>query len=400
MSTRDRRPEPQPAHLPLSSPEDVGAIAVDTNVYKEYGFRVRSQPLAELGKLDEIGIRWLIPEFWERELERHIADNLDKVSSLRRDLEKAREWADNAQLEHAEKLVSALGSESGRTIGRRLLTEHFASAGQLQRLPTAWSAGPDVLGAYFGSRDPFEPSGAKKSEFPDAFALATLAAWARNNDTKVLVVTRDAGCLRACAASDVLVGVNSLTSALETLRKADQRRKTVIEELEHVLARELRSEVSELRKGIDAVIESLVPDLDLEIEFQEESGADCDHELVGVRVERIVPIGSHASKLELRVFTATVGGLTFVSNFRVYVEANARFARVFQGSRSSSYLHEAPEETADGTLDVEVIVTLQPTGALSARTLPHATVRNVELRELETDIDFGTVAAWEPGYEE
>ena len=65
MSTRDRKVTSEPAHLQLSSPEDVGAIAVDTNVYKEYGFRVRSQPLVELAQVKELGIKWLLPEFWE-----------------------------------------------------------------------------------------------------------------------------------------------------------------------------------------------------------------------------------------------------------------------------------------------------------------------------------------------
>lgn len=398
MGTRDRRADPQPTHLPLSSPDDVGAIAVDTNVYREYGFRIRSQPLAALGQVDDIGVQWLVPEFWERELERHIAENSDKVSTLRRDLEKAREWADKSNLELIDKLISVFANESGKSVGKRLLAEHFGT-GKPVLLSTVWSAGPEVLSAYFDSRDPFEPSGAKKSEFPDAFALATLAAWARKNDTKVLVVTKDAGCLRACSAIDVLVGFASLPEALGTLRKADERRKAVIDDLERLLAQELRNEVSGLRKGIDAVIEHLVPDLELDVQFDEASGADCDHEVSYVRVDRIVPRGMH-SKLHLRVFNAAVGSLTFACEFQVDVEVHAKFAKMYRGARSSRHLQDAPEETADGTVDIEVIVTLQPTGALSALTLPHASVRNVELREIEADIDFGTVVAWEPGYEE
>lgn len=399
MSTRERRGEPQPAHLPMSSPEDVGAIAVDTNVYKEYGFRVRSQPLAALGQVEDIGVKWLVPEFWERELQRHIAENSDKVSTLRRDLEKSREWANKSQLALAEKLVAALTTESGQSIGNRLLDEHYESGAPV-RLQTAWSSGPNVLRAYFDSQHPFEASGSKKSEFPDAFALATLEAWARKNATKVLVVTRDAGCLRACAATDVLVGSNSLTEALGALRKADERRKAVIDELEVLLTQELRSDVSDLRKAIDAYLEKIVPDLELEVTFQEESGADCDHEVTYVWVDRIEPMGTADGRLHLRIFTATVGGLTFVCDFRVHVDATAQFAKLYRGSRSSSSLHDAPEENGDGTVELEVIVTLQPAGALSARTLPHASIRNVEVRVLETDIDFGTIRGWEPGYEE
>lgn len=399
MSTRDRKVTSEPAHLQLSSPEDVGAIAVDTNVYKEYGFRVRSQPLVELAQVKELGIKWLLPEFWELELQRHMAESADKVHTLRRDLVKARDWADKTQLEHAEKLSQALADESGATVAARLLKEHLSS-GKPERLKTAWSAGPEVLGNYFASRDPFEPSGSKKSEFPDAFALATLAAWARKNDTKVLVVTRDAGCLRACAASDVLVGSGSLTEALGALRRADEGRKAVIEQYEQLLSRELRNEVSELRRSIDAVIETRLPELELEIDFQEERGLDCDHEVTDVKVERIDPVGYADGSLELRVFTATVGELSFVCEFQVRVEAKARFARVYRGSRTSSHLYSAPEESADGTVDLEAIITLQPAGALSAQTLPQANVRRVELEVREANIDFGSVDAWEPGYEE
>lgn len=399
MSIRDRKAASEPAHLPLSSPGDVGAIAVDTNVYKEYGFRVRSQPLVELSRVKELGIKWLVPEFWEQELQRHMVENAEKVSSLRRDLAKAREWADKSQLEAAEKLSQALATETGTSVAARLLKEHFGSR-KPERLQTAWSAGPAVLGDYFANRDPFEPAGAKKSEFPDAFALATLAAWAKKNNTKVLVVTKDAGCLRACAASSVLVGSNSLTDSLGALRRADEGRKAVIEEYERLLARELRNEVSELRRGIDAVIEQRLPDLELEIKYEEAAGLDCDHELTDVRLERINPVGFADGSLELRVFTATVGELSFVCEFQVSVEAQARFARVYRGSRTSSHFYSAPEETADGTVTLEAIVTLQPAGALSAQTLPHANIRRVELQVLDSEIDFGTVEAWEPGYEE
>lgn len=398
MSTRDPKAA-EPLHLPLSSREDVGAIAVDTNVYKEYGFRVRSQPLVELAQLRVLGIKWLVPEFWEFELKRHMVENADKVNTLRRYLAKAREWADKSQLEHAEKLSQAIAAESDATVAARLLKEHLSS-GKPERLKTVWSAGPEVLGNYFASRDPFEPSGSKKSEFPDAFALATLAAWARKHDTKVLVVTKDAGCLRACAASEVLVGSDSLTEALGALRRADEGRKAVIEQYEQLLSRELRNEVSELRRSIDAVIEKRLPELELDIEFQEGRGLDCDHELTDVKVERIDPIGYSDGSLEFRVFAATVGELSFVCEFRVRVEAKARFARVYRGSRTSSQLYNAPEETTDGTVELEAIITLQPAGALSAQTLPRANVRRVELDVREANIDFGSVDAWEPGYEE
>lgn len=279
----------------------------------------------------------------------------------------------------------------------KLLKEHFGSSKPV-RLRTAWDAGPQVLGAYFASRDPFEATGAKKSEFPDAFALATLEHWAKENSAKVLVVTRDAGCLRACEASEHLVGSDSLTDAFVKLRSADEGRRAVIQEYELLLSRELRNELSDLRRGIDALIEQRLPDLELEVKFQEEAGRECEYEVTDVTMQRVDPVGYTDGTLDLRVFNATVGELSFVCEIAVRVEATARFFRPSRSGRSSSNVYNAPEETADGTVTLEVIVTLQPAGALSALTLPHANLRRVEVQVRDTDIDFGTVEAWEPGF--
>lgn len=398
MSIRERKSATAPESLPLPLPEDVGAIAVDTNVYKEYGFRTRGQPLAELPNVKNLGIKWLVPEFWELELLRHMTLNAEKLNILRRDLENAVEWASKEQLEHADKLLAAVTLETKKSVASRLLTEHYRDNKPV-RLRTVWSAGPGVIADYFTHRDPFEASGAKRKEFPDAFALATLTDWAKKNCTKVLVVTNDAGCLRACAASEYLVGSGNLTEALGALRTADAGRKEVIEQYEKLLSSELVNEVSDLRRGIDLEIEKRLMDLELDVDYQSDSGHECEYELSGIKIERIDPVVRADKGLELRVFTATVGELSFSCEFSVRVEAMARFARAFRGTRSTQ-LHGAPEHETNGTIDLEAIVTLQPIGSLSAQTLPHANIRKIELLVRNTDIDFGEVEAWEPDYEE
>lgn len=400
MNARSRMAAPRPTHLQLVSAEDFGAIAVDTNIYKEYGFRVRAQPLIELPQLKALSIIWLVPEFWELELQRHVLESTEKVNVLRRDLVKVQEWGSPIEIELAGKLAASLTAEPAAAVAQRLLEEHF-SAGSALRLATAWASGPSVLSAYFGGRAPFEVSGAKKNEFPDAFALATLESWARKNETKVLVVSRDIGCQNACKASEFLACYSNLPDALAALRKADAGRKTVIEEYERLLAAELSDEASALRRSIDAALEKEVPDLEFDIDFYEQSGQECDHEVTYVRVDRIRPAGSLGrTGPKVRVFAATIGELSFVCEFDVTVDVEARFARVASRGRSSNHIDSAPDQAAEGSLEIEAIITLQPTGALSAQTIPHANVRRIELDVKNVDIDFGAVQAWEPGYEE
>lgn len=388
---------PEPTSLALPIPSDVGAVAVDVNIYKWHGMRVRSTPLAELPRVQELGVKWLVPEFWNRELQRHMTEHMERAPRLKRDLEDAAAWATDAQVASAGQLAQAL-AETRVQGAQRLLAEHFGP-GKPVHLRTAWDSGPQVLEDYFAHRDPFEAQGPKRKEFPDAFALATLAAWAQKNDSRVLVVTRDEGCLRACAASEYLLGVNSLTEALAALRTADAGRKQVIETFEELLSRELRQENSELRRELDTQVARALNDVEVDISYAEDSGHDCEHEVTDVSIEQIKPIEYTDGHMELRVYTATMGELSFTCGLDLQVQARARFARVIGGNRNLRF-SQAPEERARGTVSVQAIVTLQASGALSAQTLPTAKVRRVELEVTDTDIDFGFVESWVPTYEE
>lgn len=286
--------------LSLPLPDDVGAIAVDTNIYKEYGFRVRSQPLVELTRVKELGVNWVIPEVWEHELLHHFLETTQKVIGLQRELSRVLEWADEEQVQLANKLSTTLVSETPSTLASKLLAEHFGRAKPV-RLSTDWTVGPDVLKRYFSGAAPFEITGHKKSEFPDAFALATLANWAIQNNTRVLVVTRDAGCFRACEAFEVLVATKSLTEALSVLRASDAGRKAVVSQYESLIASELSDERSELREHLDAEIDKRLTDLDLEIEYEEESGLECEYEIANVSIDRIQPNTYGDGTVELRV---------------------------------------------------------------------------------------------------
>ena len=77
----------------------------------------------------------------------------------------------------------------------------------------------NLVDAYFGAFPPFEPSGPKKNEFPDALALHTLEAWATKNSTIVLVVTKDNGWKSFCNNSDRLIALDDLSLALKAFQK-------------------------------------------------------------------------------------------------------------------------------------------------------------------------------------
>ena len=72
----------------------------------------------------------------------------------------------------------------------------------------------DVIARYFSADPPFSTNEIKKHEFPDAYALLTLESWARNNSTKVLIVSNDSDWVSFCKDKDNLIVVNQLAVAL------------------------------------------------------------------------------------------------------------------------------------------------------------------------------------------
>lgn len=396
MSKRPAKSKPEPSELPLSSVDDIGAIAVDTNVYRQWGFRLRTQPLASIPEVKALGIKWLVPEVWERELQRHATVHVGAQLDLRVGLGRAHEWSDKPGREMAEKLAAHWKDDTPEAACTRLLTEHF-KAGKPVRLPTSWQAGPRVLDDYFAARAPFEATGPKTKEFPDALALATLTAWAEKNRTRVLVVTQDKGCLKACEGSEHLVGLAKLPDALNKLRTLSGERMAVINEYEALLSAQLLAEDSELLRSIEAAVRDKLQDLELDVDYEEERDRDVDVQVTEVDLEEVKPVSFVDGGVDLRVFQATPHELSFQCVVSADVEVKARFPRTYRG-QSRSFLGEAPEESARGEVEFDAIVTLVPTGALSAKTLPHASVTSVEVHVRHSEVDFGTIEAWEPSY--
>lgn len=96
-----------------------------------------------------------------------------------------------------------------------------------------------VLDWYFSQRLPFEGSGDKKHEFPDAFALHALEAYATSNNlTIVVVVTKDSGAYGHCVETEKLLPFRDVQSALGAFDAKDliERRRQLSEQASALMA--------------------------------------------------------------------------------------------------------------------------------------------------------------------
>lgn len=88
-------------------------------------------------------------------------------------------------------------------------------------LPIESGDAPTVFDDYFQCLPPFD-SGEKKNEFPDAFAIYSLLAFAKANHHKVVVVSTDGDFERACTRFGNLVFAQSLDAVLEHAIRSGQ----------------------------------------------------------------------------------------------------------------------------------------------------------------------------------
>jgi hypothetical protein len=369
---------------------------VDTNIYRNNGFRFHSQPLAAIADLRRRDIAHLIPEFWARELHRHtVAWAAARLDACRRELA-IEAWATPAQVKAARKLHEELAGEQAESIAGRLIAEHY-SATNAKQLNTVWASGPRVLDNYFAARFPFEATGSKKSEFQDAFALSTLESWGEKHSRQVLVVTGDDGCIAACAESKLLIGFETILEMLNALTEADAAQKKAASHLESFLAKELNSEVSAIRKDLDVLIASRLEQM--EVDVVADSELDFIEEVEAVELITVHPAYG-ALPPDVTVLTMGSNELTFSWSFQADVDVSARFYRHQGSSRSTWGRYGAPSKHRSTTTDLEAIVTLHTAAPLSVEALEHSQVRSLDFTTRSLTVNFGEVEPWAEEHEE
>lgn len=172
---------------------DYDVVTLDTNIFKQNGYALETGLLGQLQQFKEGSAEFVLSEIVIKEVIRHMTDAAYKV---------------RAQFETAVRKSSELGLSSGLsteeldTFKNNLLPAKEAVKERIERFMKETgaifiSAGhadmQKLVNSYFKPLPPFENSGDKKNEFPDAIALLSLEQWAMSNRKKVLAISSDAG---------------------------------------------------------------------------------------------------------------------------------------------------------------------------------------------------------------
>lgn len=165
-------------------------VFLDTEAFHSLGFDWTGRALAKLRELARTQrLRLLTTEITQREVSAHIKDRVEEALTAVR---KHRNVLTQMRLLGAAELLAT--PQLAHDYAASAFQEYLAAFPPIH-VPLIVSVA-DVVADYFEQRPPF--SDKKKAEFPDAFVIASLAAWCEANKATAYVVSRDPDLRSAC----------------------------------------------------------------------------------------------------------------------------------------------------------------------------------------------------------
>lgn len=169
------------------------AVFLDTSVFDGQSYNFSSTALSTfVPACKHRNLKLLLPDPTEREIRRHMEELCAEALTF---VEKARRTAPFLMKWKAFPLLEARRSEASVVTAREWRA--FLSDFDVVRLKYDGVTIAQVMDWYDAGEPPFG-TGTKRKEFPDAFAIAILSAYAEQHSCYVAVVSQDRDFKKAC----------------------------------------------------------------------------------------------------------------------------------------------------------------------------------------------------------
>jgi hypothetical protein len=207
-------------------------VFLDAEAYHRFNYNLNSAPLRALGsRIAEGRLLLHVTDITLSEIERHIYEEATKIAhSAKQSAKDLKEWRSRApsmELDIPEaidptKLGQAAFAKFNDTMRWEWRAHQHNASGASAAL---------IFKLYFQRRAPFDTP--KSKEFPDAFALWSLAEWCRSTGSTMYVVSADGAVQRAAKETGVLLPVKDLQDLLERVTFAETPE--IVERVEHIV---------------------------------------------------------------------------------------------------------------------------------------------------------------------
>lgn len=359
----------------------IGAISIDTCIFSRAAYRLDQGNLRRLEQFKGNAFRLIFSEVTLKEVMRHIAGHSEEertkfLTGLRGI---AKFWSIDPAKQAAVSNDLLQGIEPKELAKKRVKDFATRCGAHVVEAKQALDVS-ELLKCYFETLPPFEASGDKKAEFPDAITLLSLESWAKKENTSVLFVTADKGCARYCEKSSRLFAIDDLGSALTLIQERDSHRAQMCAAIDQQIA---------LGKFPDLLnmIESAIAEDIWSIDWIPEADAAFyyDPELQEVEVVRASFLSGNGSA-GLQAVDYCDGALVARATVSIEIEASCNFTfSVKDGIDKDMVCVGGAEVNAKDSVDVDVLITILDPGS------DEPEIDTVELVPAYRHIDFGSV---------
>ena len=236
---------------------NIGALTLDTSVFGSPNeTRLETAQLQRIAQFKGSRIQFILSDVVALEVISHLKKQaVEAQTKLNRAMRLVgRSWT-GAQAIIEGAANSVLAGLPPEMITKKRFDDFLETTGGVILEAKLHAKIDELVDRYFSNSPPFEVKEAKKYEFPDAIALLTLESWALQADKKVLVVSKDDGWIKYCAASDRLVAVKQLSEALSLFHSdANFVCNMIFQKLE---ANEYPELVEAIKSAIDGHVEDM-----------------------------------------------------------------------------------------------------------------------------------------------
>lgn len=371
---------------------DYGALTIDTCIFDGHGIALEKGLFKQLDQFSGSPVKLIFADVVQHELLAHltkkIKDARDKITQgLRVSL--AQQLSDQTQNDNARALLFGHGDDA--EIAQNRLVAFYASTGAEIVAAEKYASVATLIHMYFQAKSPFDSAGEKKHEFPDALVLLTIEAWAKENSTKVLAVSSDAGWRKFAETSEHIDVVENLGDAISHFQPHNTTR-NIIAELVSAIT---QGKTNGILDAVASAIENSLDGADIYVEassayyFEEDDiyATYTRHEFIeeqpGIPEINVIRIDADSLVLQLIASVTCDVHCTFSLSVRDPIDKD--YVRIGDNSL-----------TQEVSYHTEVLVTLS--GDFT-KGLDSIEVDDIEILEMIGHVDFGDIEPdW--GYEE
>lgn len=329
------------------------ALTIDTNILYGHGFDFEHGLVGQLSQFKGAPTPFLLSEIVRREFFKHVFDQTNAAhGDLTRAANKARAKGVVLVAQHAgvEQVVAALADPGAAALTQ---VNNFIAMTAATVVPDDPATLGEVTRLYFAGEPPFEPTGPKKDEFPDAIALLALEGWARKNGT-VLAVSRDAGWAQFAQTSALIDVVRDLKLALQMFQDQAEALANTVSDL---IVRMSPTDVAELQTDLIGRMTSRLEELDPELDATSQHYFEA--ELAGVTVNDFSLIAKEDGGYVVTIVRHTPEETVFTVPFKAELTIDASFSLRHYDREDREYISLGHENRSTAiTIRDEAMVTL------------------------------------------